>query len=258
MISLQRLRVVIAHELRLAFRDWSPIAVMLVFPVISMAFLKPAFAPALVQAGHRGANGAEQVVPGQAVIAAFFVVSLVTFSFFSEYGGNTWDRLRASRAASIEIVLGKTLPRIAMTVAQFVVVIGAGIVLFDLNIRGSVAALVPLVVAFSICLAFLGVAAVALCRTAQQANAFSIVGMVLFGAIGGALVPFDVLPEWAKTIAPATPTYWAMRGFRAVIFEAEGFGAVVAPVGALVGMTVLFAVVALSRFRFDQQKIGWA
>ncbi len=104
----------------------------------------------------------------------------------------------------------------------------------------------------------MGVAVVALCRTAQQANAFSIVGMVLFGAIGGALVPYDVLPEWAKSIAPATPTYWAMRGFRSVILDAEGLGGVIAPVGVLLAMTVLFALVALSRFRFDQQKIGWS
>jgi ABC-2 type transport system permease protein len=132
MISFHRLRVVMAHELRMTSRDWSPVAVMLIFPVISMAFLKPAFQPALEQAGYKGANGAEQVVPGQAVIAAFFVVSLVVFAFFTEYGGSTWDRLRASRAASIEIILGKTLPRIALTVVQFVVVLIAGVLIFEL------------------------------------------------------------------------------------------------------------------------------
>ena len=64
----------------------------------------------------------------------------------------------------------------------------------------------------------------AICRTAQQANAFAYVGMVLFGAIGGALVPFSVLPRWAQTVAPVTPTYWAMRGFRSVILDGQGLG----------------------------------
>ena len=47
--------------------------------------------------------------------------------------------------------------------------------------------LFPLVVAIAICLVMLGVAATALCRPGPQANAFAIVGMVLFGAIGGAI-----------------------------------------------------------------------
>lgn len=258
MISPRRLGVILSHELRLARRDPLPIMVLIVFPIVTMAFLKPAFRPALVQSGHPHANGAEQVVPGQATLSAFFIVSLITFAFFAEYSQATWDRLRASQATSLEIIIGKTLPRVVICIAQFVVILGAGVVLFGLDIRGDVIALVPLVVAFCICLGLLGVAVTALCHTAQQANAFGIVGMVLFGAIGGALVPFNVLPEWARTIAPVTPTYWAMRGFRSVILDGQGVGSVVAPSGVLLGMTVLFAAVALWRLRFDETKVGWA
>jgi ABC-2 type transport system permease protein len=258
MTSLSRLGVILRHELRVIRRDPLPLLVLIIFPIVTMAFLKPAFRPALVQAGHANATGAEQVVPGQAAISAFFIVSLVTFAFFSEYGQATWDRLRASPATSLEIVLGKSLPRAVMAVAQFAVILTGGVLLFDLEIQGDAGALIPLVVMFSTCLVLLGVAVTALCRTAQQANAFAIVGMVLFGAIGGALVPFDVLPDWARTIAPATPTYWVMRGFRSVILDGEGLDAVLAPVGALAGMAVLFALVALWRLRFDATKVGWA
>ena len=111
---------------------------------------------------------------------------------------------------------------------------------------------------FSISLVLLGIAVTAICRTAQQAQAFAIVGMVVFGAIGGALVPFSVLPGWAKTIAPTTPTYWAMRGFRSVVLDGQGLGGVALPVGVLAAMGVLFAVVALFRLRFDDAKVAWA
>ncbi len=232
--------------------------VLIVFPLVTMAFLKPAFRPALVQAGHPHANGAEQVVPGQATLSAFFVVSLVTFAFFAEHWWGTWDRLRASQATSLEIVLGKAIPRVAVGIAQFVVILAAGVVVFDLHIRGDALALAPLVVTFLVCLVLLGVAVTALCRTAQQANAFGIVGMVLFGAIGGALVPFSVLPGWARTIAPVTPTYWAMRGFRSVILDGQGLSGVTTPILVLGAMAVAFVVVALWRFRFDQPKVGFA
>ena len=172
--------------------------VLVVFPLITIAFLKPALRPALVQSGHPHANGAEHVVPGQAAMSAFFLVSLITFAFFTEHAWATWDRLRASAATSLEIVVGKTLPRVALGIAQFVVIIVGGVVIFDLNIRGNALALAPLVIAFSICLVLLGVAVTAVCRTAQQANSFGYLGMVLFGAIGGAFVPFNLLPGWAR------------------------------------------------------------
>jgi ABC-2 type transport system permease protein len=257
MISFRRLGVILAHELRLATRDPLPIMVLIVFPIVTMAFLKPAFRPALVQAGHPHANGAEQVVPGQAALSAFFLVSLITFAFFAEFSQATWDRLRASQATSLEVVTGKVLPRVAIGIAQFVVILTAGVVVFDLDIRGDVVALVPLVLGFCICLGFLGVAVTALCRTAQQANAIGIVGMVLFGAIGGALVPYNVLPDWARTIAPVTPTYWAMRGFRSVILDGNGLGAVLTPTAVLLGMAAMFVGVAIVRLRFDETKVGW-
>jgi ABC-2 type transport system permease protein len=190
-------------------------------------------------------------------MSAFFLVSLVTFAFFAEHGWATWDRLRASHARSIEIVVGKAVPRVAIGVAEFVVVLSAGVIIFGLSIRGSVIALIPLVVAFSVCLVLLGVAVTALTRTAQQANAFAFTGMVLFGAIGGAFVPFSVLPGWAQTVAPVTPTYWAMRGMRSVVLDGQGLGGVIAPTATLLAMGALFAVVGVWRFRFDDTKTGF-
>jgi ABC-2 type transport system permease protein len=258
MISARRVGVIVGHELRLARRDPTPIMVLVVFPIITIAFLKPAIRPALVANGYPHANGAEHVVPGQAAMSAFFLVSLITFAFFTEHAWATWDRLRASPATSLEIVLGKAVPRVAIGMLQFLVIIGAGVVLFGLHIRGTAWALAPLVTAFAIALVLLGVAITAVCRTAQQANSIGYLGMVLFGAIGGAFVPFNVLPSWARAIAPVTPTYWAMRGLRAVILDGQGIGGVLRPTAMLCAMGVLFAAVALRRLRFDESKTGWA
>jgi ABC-2 type transport system permease protein len=258
MISARRVGVIASHELRIARRDPMPIMVLIVFPIITIAFLKPALKPALVASGYPHANGAEQVVPGQAAMNAFFIVALITFAFFGEHVWATWDRLRASPATSLEIIAGKTLPRVAIGVAQLVVILGAGVLVFGLHIKGDAVALAPLVLAFPICLVLLGVAVTALCRTAQQANAFGYLGMVLFGAIGGAFVPFNVLPRWAQAVAPVTPTDWAIRGMRSVILDGQGLGGVLRPTAMLLAMGVLFAVVALRRLRFDDAKTGWS
>jgi ABC-2 type transport system permease protein len=257
-MSPRRVAAIIRHELRLVARDPFPIVVLIAFPVLAMTFLKPAFKLAVVADGYPDANGSEQVVPGQAVLNAFFIVSMTSFAFFSEYGWNTWERLRASAATSAEIVVAKAVPRFVMSIAGFVVVFAVGIVFLDLESNGPLVALVPVVLALAICLVMLGVVATALSRTIAQANAFAMVGLVLFGAIGGALVPINVLPDWARAIAPVTPTYWAMRGFRSVILAGDGVAAVLFPVAVLLGMAALFALVALARFRFDDAKTSWA
>lgn len=68
------------------------------------------------------------------------------------------------------------------------------------------------------------------------------------------LVPYSLLPIWARDIAPAVPSYWAMQGYKHAIFG-EGT-AVVEPILILLGFSILFALIALARFRFDEAKVG--
>jgi ABC-2 type transport system permease protein len=257
MNGLRRVHAIVAHEWRIARHDPTSILVLVVFPIITTAFLKPAFQPALREAGYVHASGAEHVVPGQAAMAAFFVVALVTFAFFSEHSWCTWDRLRASRASSLEIVIGKAVPRVVMGAAQLALLFVAGVTLFGLRIAGNPVALVPVATAFCVCLTLLGVAVTALCRTASQASAFAYLGMVLFGALGGAFVPFALLPAWARAVAPITPTYWVMRGMRAVVLDGGAFRAVALPTMVLIAMAIGCAAVAAARLRFDESKVGW-
>ena len=257
-MSWHRLVVIVRHEVRLIARDPSAILILIAFPLITIAFLKPAIRPALVESGYPDATGAEHVVPGQAVMSAFYLVGMVGFSFFAEHSWMTWDRLRASPATSLEIVTGKAAPRVILGIAQFAIVLGAGVAVFDLTVRGDGWALVPLGLAHTVSLVLLGVAVTALTRTAQQANGFAFTGLVVFGAVGGAFVPFNTLPDWAQAIAPITPTYWAMRGMRDIVLEGGGLADVVTPTVVLLGMSALFAAISAARFRADQPKQGFA
>jgi ABC-2 type transport system permease protein len=231
--------------------------VLIVFPLFLMAFLKPTFALALTAHGYTGANGAEQAVPGEAVVNGFYIVGMTSFAFFVEHGWNTWDRLRASEATSSEIIVGKALPFLAVSASQFLIVLAIGVPLFHLHSRGPFAALVPLIATFAICLVTLGVMITSLCRTVQQVSAFAFGGLILFGALGGALVPVAVLPGWAHAVAPATPTYWVMRGFGSVILDGHSFRAILLPCLILVGMSLAFAGVSLRRFRFTDAKVSF-
>ncbi|MCZ7526983.1 MAG: ABC transporter permease [Acidimicrobiia bacterium] len=246
------------HELRLLRRDPFPLVILVLMPLALMPFMKSSLRLALVQEGYPGANGAEQVVPGMTVTFSFFLVGMVAMSFFDEHGWHTWDRLRVSAARPLEVLVGKTLPRLAVAYLQFAVVMTVGVTVFGLDIRGSVPALGLLLLGLALCLGAMGLLLTAVCRTVQQANALSNVGSMVLAGIGGALVPFALIPAWARAVAPATPSYWAMRGSRSVILDGGSFPEVLLPTAALLAFATAFVLLALWRFRFDETKQGWS
>ena len=82
-------------------------------------------------------------------------------------------------------------------------------------------------------------------------------GAMVLGGLGGGFVPVESLPDWIEPIAPISPVYWAMDGYRTAILDGGGVADVLAPVGALVAFTALFAAIALWRLKLDEPKRTW-
>ncbi|HUG86643.1 MAG TPA: ABC transporter permease [Euzebya sp.] len=242
------------HNLLLARRDAAPLVVMVAMPLVLMAFLQPALRLSLQAEGYDQASGAEQTVPGMAVMFVLYMVGVVGFRIFEEHGWGTWNRLRASPAGAAAVLVGKIAPSFLVLTAQLTVLFGAGVVLYGLRIAGSVIALLLVGLAFAGMVLALGVLLAAVARTAQQLNVLSNIGTTVLAGIGGAIVPLGTLPEWAQSLAPATPSYWAMLGFRTVILEGGHVGDVIPPVVVLLVFAGVFAALAATRFRFDDTK----
>lgn len=257
-VSLTRALTIGRHEFRILFGDPSFIVIMLAMPIVVMAFIHRVYRLTLLSEGYRFANGSEQSVPGVTVMFTFFMMGSVGFAFFREHGWGTWERLRASHARPLEIMAGKVIPVLCHAFVQQGLLFGLGVLVFGLEIRGSVAALSVVAVAFSLCLVALGILLTALTKTANQQNAITNVGTMLFAGLGGALAPISALPGWARAIAPATPSYWAMRGFRSVLLDAGGVPEVMVPTVVLLAFTALLTIFGLYRFRFEETKLTWA
>lgn len=256
--SAARSWAVVRHEVRVFRRDPVFFVVFTTMPLIVMAFVKPAFRAALLS-GHAGSvNGAEQAVPGVAVMFSLFLVSNVGFSFFREYGWKTWDRIRASWATPLEVMVGKVTVPFLQSFVQLAVLFGLGGLLFDLHVRGSLLALAVLAACFAITLICLGLALLALCRTIMQLNALANLGAMGLAGVGGALAPSNALPSWARTLAPITPSYWAMRGFRNVIERGSGFAGIALSVGVLAIFCAVFILIAATRFAYNDNKTSFA
>jgi len=253
-MSPKRFAAIFQHNTRVLVADPGPIIVTTLMPLVLMIFLQGMGRTVLESEGFAGASGAEHVVPGMAVLFSLFGVIHLGMSFFQEHGWGTWDRLRASPASPIEILLGKMLPPASIILIQSVVLFAAGALLFDLDIRGSVVALGAMVLATTVFLIALSMLAVALFTTISQLSAATNVLAMILGGLGGALAPLSVLPDWAQTIAPISPAYWSLMGLRAVLLEGGGMQAVLVPVGILLGASLVVAALAASRFRFTDEK----
>ncbi|MGH2808399.1 MAG: ABC transporter permease [Actinomycetota bacterium] len=255
-MSLRRSAAVIVMELKIMTRPPGSMIVLVVMPLLMMAFFKPMFRASLVAEGYEGASGAEQAVPGLSVLFALFLVSTVGYSFFQEHGWGTWQRLLASPASPTEIMVGKVIPTAVIAIVQQVILFAAATLLMDLHIKGSLLALGALVISLTVCLVALGILCAAIFRTVQQLNTVGNLGAILIGGLGGGLAPVALLPGWAQTVAPAVPSYWAIKGYRQVVLEPAGIADVMVPILVLLGIAVVVTPIALRRFRFDEVKTG--
>jgi ABC-2 type transport system permease protein len=239
----------------LLMADPAPIVLLTLMPVVMMTFLQGTSRAVLRGAGYANASGAELVVPGMAVMFAFFGVGFIGTAFFSEHGWGTWDRLRSSRATTMEIVMGKILPSAVLIFGQLVLVFVIGVVAFGMTINGSVAgvgvmmlACVAVLVAFSMLLT-------AVLKTANQLMAVVNLAAMALTGLGGALAPVDVLPGWAQAIAPLSPAYWMLKGFRAAILEKGGLDATIIPAAATLAFAGVVAAIAVWRFSATDEKV---
>jgi ABC-2 type transport system permease protein len=173
----------------LLLADPAPIVVTVAMPLLLMAFLMPAAGAQLHQEGYAGASGAEQVVPGMAVLFAFLSTSLICTLFFREHAWGTWDRLRASSASSLDLVLGKVVPLYVCLLAQMAVLFGVGAVAFGYRPNGSWLALAAILAVFVAALVLFGVMLVAVFATLDEAMVTGNLGGMVMAGLGGALLP---------------------------------------------------------------------
>jgi ABC-2 type transport system permease protein len=241
---------------RLLVRDPAPVLVTVIMPIVLAAFLVPGAKAQLRLAGYASANGSEQVIPGVAVMFAFLGTQLVGTLFFREHAWGTWDRLRATAATPLDIMVGKAAPLFVVQVAQFALLLVVGRLLFGYRPTGSLLALTIVITCFVAMLVAFGVMLVALFSTMDLALVIGNLGGMVMAGLGGALAPVAALPSWAQATARATPAYWALDALHAITLERAGLADVMPAIGVIVGFGAAFTAVALWRFQPAAAKVG--
>ena len=253
-MSRRRLLIISRHQTKLLLGNPGALVIFVIIPLLTMVIMKTTQKAALLGAGYRHVNGAEQTVPGFTVMFAFFWLAFVGRTFFAEHSWGTWDRLQMM-ASTTEVIIGKLLPSFVVITLQMILLFVIGDLVLGMNSKGSMASLVIVAPALAICVLALTFALVSFCGTMSQMDASSNLLMLVFASLGGALALTTALPQWAQSISPAIPSHWAMQASTDVILKGDGFGSVLGSVGVLLGFAALFATLAAIRFRPTDRKL---
>jgi ABC-2 type transport system permease protein len=208
--SLHRGAILVKYNALLRLRDPGQIISYIAMPMVIMLMFKPLYESAL------GA-GKLQTVIGPLVMFSVFALGIVGNSIFLEREWRTWDRLRASRAARAELLVGKALPVLVLLILQQTVLVVYGCLVIGVPFPPTLGYLVLAVATWGFTLLAIGALLATVVRSRGDLAVASDLGAVTFSAIGGALVPVSLMPGWLQAIAPFSPGYWAMEMMRAAL-----------------------------------------
>lgn len=176
-------------------------------------------------------SAVQQSVPGWLVFAMFFVVIPLSAVVITEREQGTDLRLRAMQLSAWWLLFARLPPYFLVNMLQFAAMLAVGAWLVPLC--GGDALKLPakfsglavlLVVASATSLAAIGLAMLVatIARTSVQAIALGGTLNLVFGALGGIMVPKIVMPAGMQTAAMASPMSWALEGFWDILLRSGG------------------------------------
>ncbi len=161
-----------------------------------------------------------------------------------------WQRLRAAPLSRTMLLGSRTLSAALIAGLILFVLFSFARLVFGVHVRGSLPGLIGVCAAFSLMTAAFGLMIAALGETVDTTRGYSIMATLFMVMLGGAWVPTFVFPAWLQKVALFVPTRWAIEGMDGMTWRGLGMSSALAPIGVLIGFTLLFGIIAILRFRW--------
>lgn len=201
---------------------------------------------------NRGAVRYQVLVPSYTVMFAFFLVLSVGWLFVAERKHGTLARLRAAPLTRGQILLGKLLPCLLVSLGQGFFLLAAGYVLFGMTWGTRPELLVPVVVCTSVAAVGLAVFVASVARTETQVAVYGTLLVLVLGGVSGSLMPRDLMPEKMKTASLATPHAWALDAYAQLLASPTPDPAFIATAcGVLFAFGAVFTLLAWWRMDLE-------
>jgi ABC-2 type transport system permease protein len=193
------------------------------------------------------------VVPGFAVMFAFFLIGAIAQAMHTERDHGTFRRLLAAPLDRGVIVAGTMLAFMIVVFFQVVFLFGVAAGVFGMPLGSSIAGLLLITFALSLAVASLGLLLASVTRDGKQAGTLGmILGFVLAG-IGGTILSFRVYEAEGPLgmVGLLTPHAHAAEGFNRLMVDGSSFVNVVPQGLILVGFALVFFIAAMYLLKFE-------
>src|SRR5258708_739742 len=151
------------------------------------------------------------------------------------------------QAGSIEVMIGKIVPYIAIGAVQVVVILLVAWLLFGVGVQGSLALFCLGTALFITANLAIGFTISTLTRNQLQAMQASFFLMLPSILLSGFMFPFRGMPAWAQWIGEVLPATHFMRIVRGVMLKGAGLGSISAELAALLAILLIVSTLAISR-----------
>ena len=133
------------------------------------------------------------------------------------------ENLLATPVTPLEVMIGKLLPFIGVGIIQVTIIIGAALLLFDVPMLGSLAALGAGLVLFISANLAVGFLFSTLAKNQLQAMQMSFFFFLPSILMSGFMFPFRGMPQWAQVLGEVLPLTHFLRIVRGVMLKGNGF-----------------------------------
>jgi ABC-2 type transport system permease protein len=159
-----------------------------------------------------------------------------------------WNRLLAAPVGLSQVLLARAASGAIIAFALLCIVFTVAVFVFGVHIA-SLPGFLGMALCFGVLTACLGLLIAAFGKTPEAARKIAMFAILIMVMLGGAWMPSFLFPAWMQQLTLAVPTRWAIDGLDAITWRGLDAMAVLPAMGVLVGFSLLFALLAVWKFK---------
>lgn len=190
-------------------------------------------------------------VPGVMTIILMLVSAMMTsISITREKELGTMEILLVSPLSSFQVIVGKVVPYIFLSMINAAIIIFLGITVFKMPIAGNLILLGLESVLFIITSLALGILISTMVKTQQTAMMISLMGLMLpVILLSGFIFPISSMPAPLQVISNIVPAKWFITIAKGIMLKGVGLGYLWKETLILIGMTVFFIALSIKKYK---------
>lgn len=157
--------------------------------------------------------GLVQAVGGTAIMMLLFSIAAIGGSLLDEKEAGTLKRLLIAPVKPLSILIAKMGTAMVVSILQLTAMFVFAWLAFGLPIFMDILTLILLILCISFAVSSFGVFLVSTVKTRQQLQGMSTIIIILMSAIGGSMIPINMMPAFMQNIAGISVNYWGIEGF---------------------------------------------